>query len=166
VSSSADAGRKQAEETHGRDAHATADAYATHGKDGLATAPAAVHVKSMEYCHRMELAYAAADLVLCRAGAVTVAELSALGKPTILMPYPYHKDQHQRHNAAALAASGAAIVCDDAKDAAANAQSLRQILLPLMADDAALAHMREAAAHAARSDGAREVAMWLSAQGK
>jgi UDP-N-acetylglucosamine--N-acetylmuramyl-(pentapeptide) pyrophosphoryl-undecaprenol N-acetylglucosamine transferase len=145
-------GCEQAEKTHGRDAHATTGA--------------AAHIKTMEYCHRMELAYAAADLVLCRAGAVTVAELSALAKPAILMPYPYHKDQHQRHNAAALAQAGAAIVCDDTKDAALNAATLRNVLLPLMADDAALSRMRESAAHAARSEAAREVAKWLSAQSR
>lgn len=60
------------------------------------------------FIERMDLAYARADLVLCRAGASTVAELTAFGKGAILVPYPHAADDHQRWNAAALAARGAA----------------------------------------------------------
>lgn len=56
----------------------------------------------------MATTYAEADLVICRAGATTLAELTALGKPAILVPYPYAADDHQRHNAAAMTARGAA----------------------------------------------------------
>jgi len=56
----------------------------------------------------MAMAYAAADLCLCRAGAGTVAELCALGKPSILIPFPFAADDHQRWNAESLVASGAA----------------------------------------------------------
>ena len=82
-----------------------------------------ITVRRVEYCDRMDLAYAAADLLLGRAGASTTAELAATGTPAVLMPYPYHKDQHQRLNARSMiemAAPGLpapAIVCDDAKDA-------------------------------------------------
>lgn len=55
-------------------------------------------------------AYAWADVVVCRSGASTVSELAAAGKPSILVPYPYHKDQQQLHNARWLEASGAAII--------------------------------------------------------
>ena len=56
----------------------------------------------------MAAAYAAADLVICRAGATTIAELAALGKPAILVPYRYAADDHQRANAESLVRAGAA----------------------------------------------------------
>ncbi len=58
-------------------------------------------------------AYAAADLCLCRAGAGTVAELCALGKPSVLVPFPYAANDHQRRNAEALAACGGARMVQD-----------------------------------------------------
>lgn len=60
------------------------------------------------FIERMDEAYAVADLVLCRAGATTVAELTAFGKAAILVPYPFAIYDHQRENAEALAARGAA----------------------------------------------------------
>lgn len=60
------------------------------------------------FIERMDEAYAQADLVLCRAGATTVAELTAFGKAAILVPYPFAIYDHQRENAEALAARGAA----------------------------------------------------------
>lgn len=60
------------------------------------------------FIHRMDEAYAKADLVICRAGASTVAELTAFGKAAILVPYPYAIDDHQRWNAEALRGRGAA----------------------------------------------------------
>jgi UDP-N-acetylglucosamine--N-acetylmuramyl-(pentapeptide) pyrophosphoryl-undecaprenol N-acetylglucosamine transferase len=51
--------------------------------------------------------FAAADLVLCRAGATTTAELMAAGKASIMVPFPYAADDHQRKNAEALQAGGA-----------------------------------------------------------
>lgn len=58
----------------------------------------------------MEEAYAFADLVICRAGATTIAELTAAGKPSILVPYPYATHDHQLKNARFLEAGGAAMV--------------------------------------------------------
>jgi UDP-N-acetylglucosamine--N-acetylmuramyl-(pentapeptide) pyrophosphoryl-undecaprenol N-acetylglucosamine transferase len=60
------------------------------------------------FIERMDEAYAGADLVLCRAGATTLAELTAFGKAAILVPYPYAIYDHQRHNAQALQERGAA----------------------------------------------------------
>lgn len=60
------------------------------------------------FIEKMDEAYARADLVLCRAGATTVAELTAFGKAAILVPYPYAIYDHQRWNAKALADQGAA----------------------------------------------------------
>lgn len=60
----------------------------------------------LPYLHRMGDAYAAADLIICRAGATTVAELSILGKPAILVPFPFATADHQMYNARAFAATG------------------------------------------------------------
>jgi UDP-N-acetylglucosamine--N-acetylmuramyl-(pentapeptide) pyrophosphoryl-undecaprenol N-acetylglucosamine transferase len=125
-------------------------------------AATAANYRAMEYCHQMDLAYATADLAVCRGGAVTVAELSATGTPAIILPYPYHADNQQRLNAAALAAAGAAVVIDDAKDGPANAQALRGTLLPLMREPARLDSMRAAALAQGKPHAAREVAQWLA----
>ncbi len=63
----------------------------------------------------MPRAFAEADLVVCRAGASTVAELSAAGKASVLIPFPFAADQHQLHNAESMAAAGAARVVLDAE---------------------------------------------------
>lgn len=73
----------------------------------------AARVTLMAYLERMDYAYAAADLVVCRAGAITLAELTALGKPSILIPLPTAAAGHQRSNAEVLAAAGAALVIDE-----------------------------------------------------
>lgn len=77
----------------------------------------------------MNLAYAAADLCLCRSGASTLAELAALGKPAFLIPYPYAADDHQRLNALALVrAGGARMVLDQELSGEAVAAFLEEIL--------------------------------------
>jgi UDP-N-acetylglucosamine--N-acetylmuramyl-(pentapeptide) pyrophosphoryl-undecaprenol N-acetylglucosamine transferase len=118
-------------------------------------------VRYLEYCDRMDLAYAAADLALGRAGAVTVAELAAMLTPAVLMPYPHHKDRQQQLNAAGLAQAGAAVICEDAKDPHANAARLAEVLIPMMRDAARLEAMRDAARAFARPGAARDVATWL-----
>ena len=118
-------------------------------------------VRRVEYCRRMDLAYAAADIALCRAGASTVAELAATSTPAVLMPYPYHADGHQTLNAGPLADAGAGVICPDAKEPAANAESLRRSLLPILRDAAALEAMRAAAAALAKPRAAATVARWL-----
>jgi UDP-N-acetylglucosamine--N-acetylmuramyl-(pentapeptide) pyrophosphoryl-undecaprenol N-acetylglucosamine transferase len=66
------------------------------------------------FFHDMAARYRWADLVLCRAGASTLAELTACGKPAILVPYPHAADDHQRLNALALQQRGAAqVILDD-----------------------------------------------------
>jgi UDP-N-acetylglucosamine--N-acetylmuramyl-(pentapeptide) pyrophosphoryl-undecaprenol N-acetylglucosamine transferase len=65
------------------------------------------------YLNDMTDAYAAADLVLARAGASTLGELAATGRPAILVPYPHAAEDHQRANATMLAQAGAAVVVDD-----------------------------------------------------
>ena len=137
------------------------------GRDRAGVAPpdedaGGPRVRETLYCDRMDLAYAVADLALCRGGAVTVAELSAVGLPAVVMPYPYHRDQHQKRNAAALAEAGAAVVCHDAADAAANARALADCVLPILRDETRLESMRRAAAARSDTDAASAVADWLA----
>ena len=65
------------------------------------------------FIDRMDLAYAASTLVVCRAGATTIAELTLLGKPAVLVPYPRAAANHQAENARALVEAGAALMVDD-----------------------------------------------------
>jgi UDP-N-acetylglucosamine--N-acetylmuramyl-(pentapeptide) pyrophosphoryl-undecaprenol N-acetylglucosamine transferase len=65
------------------------------------------------YIYKMEEVLAAADLVISRAGATTLAELTALGLPSVLVPYPFAAENHQEHNARALEKEGAALVVLD-----------------------------------------------------
>jgi len=62
----------------------------------------------VDFIEDMACAYAGADLVVCRAGATTVAELTAIGRPALLVPYPFAADRHQEHNARSLVSVGAA----------------------------------------------------------
>jgi UDP-N-acetylglucosamine--N-acetylmuramyl-(pentapeptide) pyrophosphoryl-undecaprenol N-acetylglucosamine transferase len=99
--------------------------------------------------------YAAADLCLCRAGAGTISELCALGKPSILVPYPFAANDHQRWNAEWLVASGAALmVLDRDLTGAAVAGSVRALLR----DRRRLGAMSERAAALAKPDAAARVA--------
>lgn len=71
------------------------------------------NIKVLEFLHRMDLAYAASDLVISRAGAGTIAELCAVKKPAILVPSPNVAEDHQTKNAVALVKNGAAILIAD-----------------------------------------------------
>ena len=71
------------------------------------------NVRIREYIYEMEKAYRAADLVVCRAGASSLAELARLGKPAILVPWSGAMANHQQHNADAFERAGAAIVLRD-----------------------------------------------------
>lgn len=66
------------------------------------------NVRKLTFLDRMDMAYAAADVVVCRAGALTISELSLLGKAAILVPSPYVAEDHQTRNARSLADVGAA----------------------------------------------------------
>ncbi len=83
-----------------------------------------------------------ADLVVCRAGASTIAELAAAGRPAILIPYPYAADDHQTRNARTLEASGAAIVIPDAE---LDGDRLAATIAELASDRSRLAAMSRAA---------------------
>jgi UDP-N-acetylglucosamine--N-acetylmuramyl-(pentapeptide) pyrophosphoryl-undecaprenol N-acetylglucosamine transferase len=127
-----------------------------------AYADAGVRARVMPYCDRMELAYALADLAVCRGGASTVAELGATGTPAIIVPYPHHRDRQQSLNAQAMQRSGAAVcVEEDATDPARNAESLAADLVPILADPDRLERMK-LAADRSDADAASAVAEWLA----
>jgi UDP-N-acetylglucosamine--N-acetylmuramyl-(pentapeptide) pyrophosphoryl-undecaprenol N-acetylglucosamine transferase len=74
----------------------------------------AIVVRILGYLDRMDWAYACADLVVARAGATTIAELTAVGLPSLLVPYPYATGRHQEANARAVQrAGGASVLLDD-----------------------------------------------------
>ena len=66
-----------------------------------------------EYIDDMDICMAAADLVICRAGAITLGEVQACGKPAILIPSPYVAENHQYHNAMTLKKNGAAEIIEE-----------------------------------------------------
>jgi UDP-N-acetylglucosamine--N-acetylmuramyl-(pentapeptide) pyrophosphoryl-undecaprenol N-acetylglucosamine transferase len=101
----------------------------------------------------MAAAYAEADLVISRAGAMTVAELAAAGVASVLVPYPYAVDDHQTHNARFLSARGAALCLPQAE---LTPERLAGLLATL--DRSALLAMAERAHALAKPDAARCVA--------
>lgn len=110
-------------------ADATASAYADAGLDGVRCAP---------FIDDMAQAYAWADLVVCRAGALTIAELAVMSRPSLLVPLPHAIDDHQRRNALYLTNHGAALLLPQA---ALTAQSLASEILTLVRDPQRLAVM-------------------------
>lgn len=112
----------------------------------------------VDFTPAMEDVWAVADLAICRAGASTCAELTACGVASILMPYPFHKDMHQRANARVLADAGAAVLVDDLIDQRQNAQQLRPMLESLLYDATKRQAMSAAARALGRPDAADAVA--------
>jgi UDP-N-acetylglucosamine--N-acetylmuramyl-(pentapeptide) pyrophosphoryl-undecaprenol N-acetylglucosamine transferase len=81
-----------------------------------------------KFIDKMEYAYAAADVVLCRSGATTLAELTRLGKPSILVPYPHAAANHQELNAQAVVEAGAAVMIRDSELETKALSSIKEIL--------------------------------------
>jgi len=102
-----------------------------------------------EFINDMAGAYQWADIVVCRSGASTVAELAAAGVPSILVPYPHHKDQQQLKNARWLENAGAALIFEQQN---LTAERLRQALLAIATDRQRLAAMSSAARNIALVD--------------
>lgn len=112
--------------------------------------------RAVGYMERMPEAILAADLVLGRAGATTLAELAAVGKPMVLVPYP-HAGGHQRLNAQSIVNAGGAIEVADAEAPT----RLGEVLLPLLADAARLEAMATASRRQGRPQAASELAAVL-----
>lgn len=107
------------------------------------------------YVEVMTDAYAAADLALCRGGATTVAEITVVGLPSIVVPYPYHRDRQQERHGRILEAAGAArVLLDDEL----TPHRLATEVSDLLADDARLEAMRAAASALGKPDAAETLA--------
>jgi UDP-N-acetylglucosamine--N-acetylmuramyl-(pentapeptide) pyrophosphoryl-undecaprenol N-acetylglucosamine transferase len=113
--------------------------------------------RCISFFERMDHAYAAADLAICRAGAGTVAEVAVTGLPSILVPYPHAIDDHQTLNAKALERAGAAIVVPDRELVVDRVQRTIEDLL--FAPDR-LQKMSDAARTVGRPHAADELASW------
>ncbi len=107
------------------------------------------------FINDMQQAYAWADLVICRAGAITVAELSVAGVGAILIPYPYAVDDHQTANAGALVNAGAALMIAEKE---LTAESLAKMLRDLLTNRTKLRSFAEATGAFAKPQAARDVA--------
>jgi UDP-N-acetylglucosamine--N-acetylmuramyl-(pentapeptide) pyrophosphoryl-undecaprenol N-acetylglucosamine transferase len=108
----------------------------------------------VDYLERMDLAYAAADLALCRSGAGTVAELSAVGLPAAFVPLPIGNGE-QRLNALPVVEAGGGLLVDDAE---LSPSWIEARLLPLLADPAALSSLAAKAAAAGTTDADEKLA--------
>jgi UDP-N-acetylglucosamine--N-acetylmuramyl-(pentapeptide) pyrophosphoryl-undecaprenol N-acetylglucosamine transferase len=108
----------------------------------------------LPFIEKMDEAYARADLVLCRAGATTVAELTAFGKAAILVPYPYAIYDHQRWNAQALQDQGAAEMILDQE---LNGDLLAGRIRPYVSDRQRIARMAAAARTMGRPEAAARI---------
>ncbi len=112
-------------------------------------------VEILPYIEDMAAAYRWADLVLCRAGALTVSELTIIGRPAILVPLPNAIDDHQAHNAAWLAAAGGAVTLPQAD---MTPEIVAALVAELAAAPARLAGMARAAIAAGSPAATRDVA--------
>ncbi len=131
--------------------HEVADAYARMGM------PAAV----LAFCDTMGLAWRAATVAVSRSGAGAVAEAWANAVPTVFLPYPHHKDDHQRLNALALTQLGGAILVRDLIDPKANAAQLAGQIQALIRHPAKRQAIIDALTQNRPNDGATVIAQWL-----
>jgi UDP-N-acetylglucosamine--N-acetylmuramyl-(pentapeptide) pyrophosphoryl-undecaprenol N-acetylglucosamine transferase len=130
------AGAKRVDEAH--------DAYAGSG----------VEAEVKPFIDDMASAYAWADLVICRSGALTVAELAAAGVASVLVPFAHAVDDHQTRNAEYLSTANAAIILPQAS---LDPKTLAGILEPLLSDRSVLLNMADAARQLALPDAAEKV---------
>ena len=107
-----------------------------------------------EYINDMDVCMAAADLVICRAGAITLSELCCLGKPSVLIPSPYVAENHQFHNAMTLKKAGAAEILEE-KDL--NGESLINTVSKIIENKPLLQRMSNAASKHAILDSNKRI---------
>jgi UDP-N-acetylglucosamine--N-acetylmuramyl-(pentapeptide) pyrophosphoryl-undecaprenol N-acetylglucosamine transferase len=128
--------------------HATGLALLDEVQQAVGESPIGAPYVVVPYLNKMELAYAAADLAVCRSGAMTCAELSAVGLPAIYVPLP-HGNGEQRLNAQPVVDAGGGLLVDDAD---LTPERLLELAVPLLRDPARLVEMSSAAARFGRRD--------------
>ena len=121
-------------------------------------ANARIKYKVLDYWDDMADLLAAADLVIGRSGAVSVAEYAAAAVPSICIPYPYHKDMHQYLNAGKLVDAGAAVIVDDVGNDKDRREWLWEELELLLKDDKTRLQMKQACKSVAKVDAAKKIA--------
>jgi UDP-N-acetylglucosamine--N-acetylmuramyl-(pentapeptide) pyrophosphoryl-undecaprenol N-acetylglucosamine transferase len=115
--------------------------------------------KAVDYWDDMASLLGIADIVVGRAGAVSIAEYAAAGVPAVCLPYPYHKDRHQFMNAEVLTRAGAAVIVEDRiSQPERTADELGAVLKGLMGDENARRKMADAAAKIGKTDAAVSIA--------
>ncbi len=134
---------------------------AMHDRTGDTYKQLGINAKVEAFIDDMASAYRWADLVICRAGAMTISELSVVGLASILIPYPYAIDDHQTHNARYLSDVGAALLIPEAQF---NTERLTLELKKLLADRTSIRRMAQAARSVAKLDAANRVADILLAE--
>jgi UDP-N-acetylglucosamine--N-acetylmuramyl-(pentapeptide) pyrophosphoryl-undecaprenol N-acetylglucosamine transferase len=121
----------------------------------LSASAASFTFEVFKFIEDMPAAFARADLVVCRSGASTVAEIAAAGKPAVFVPFPRAADDHQRVNAEALARHGAAVVVEESK---LEGVWLAETIAALLQDPARLRQMSQDARELAHPNAARDIA--------
>ncbi len=116
---------------------------------------AGIRASVHNFLEEMQLAYSAADLALCRAGGTTIAELTALGLPSILVPYPHSAQNHQMANAKEMVSAGAARLLQEQN---LSPQAMKSCVLDLLFDEKGLARMAYKAALLGQPRAAAQIA--------
>lgn len=120
-----------------------------------ASAPQGRKIEVFKFIDNMPRFFADADLLLCRSGASTVAEIAAAGKPAIFVPFPRAADDHQKRNAEALDRAGAAVMLEESN---LSSQSLIDAVTKLLNDPKRLQSMSDAARSLSHPNAARDIA--------
>jgi UDP-N-acetylglucosamine--N-acetylmuramyl-(pentapeptide) pyrophosphoryl-undecaprenol N-acetylglucosamine transferase len=141
-------------QTGERDYNDTLAAYQSFGSATL-TSSAGGAAEVYKFIEDMPAAFSRADLVVCRSGASTVAEITAAAKPAIFVPFPRAADDHQRVNAEVLAQSGAAVVVEESK---LDGVWLAETIAALLGDPSRLQAMSNAARELSHPNAARDIA--------
>jgi UDP-N-acetylglucosamine--N-acetylmuramyl-(pentapeptide) pyrophosphoryl-undecaprenol N-acetylglucosamine transferase len=143
--------------------HQTGEADFERVREGYVNAGWKDRAKVTKYIDNMVAAFADVDLVICRAGATTTAELIAAGKASMMVPFPYAADDHQRKNAEALEAAGAGrmILQEDL-----SGERLAREIAALAHEPKRITAMEQAARKLARADAAAAVVDMIEELGK
>jgi UDP-N-acetylglucosamine--N-acetylmuramyl-(pentapeptide) pyrophosphoryl-undecaprenol N-acetylglucosamine transferase len=125
---------------------------------------AGVEATVSQYIDDMAGAYSKAAVVIARAGGTTLSELALFGLPVVLIPYPYHKDNHQMLNARIFTEAGAGEIIEEKKNTSAD---LARVVAGLAGDSGRLERMHAAARRIARPEAAETVAsrIWAAIEG-